>query len=250
MLLVFTYEDKASAEYKLVEQLLPRELKELVKTKEFTGKKLQTTLLRTPKRAFKKLLLVGLGKKEGSSLETLRRAAGTALKAAREFSDEVTVPFLDSGSTRGLDEAVQAVTEGFILGHYRFLKYKTQDLDDLKTTKKFTILVERARQAAKAKQGLERGAIMAEATNYARDLVNTPPTDLNPATLEKEAKKLAKKHGLAFTVFNAAELKKRKMNAILAVGSGKQHEAPDAHPPLQEAGSDAQDRLLRQGRHL
>jgi leucyl aminopeptidase len=220
LLIIFSYEDEPSAEYKMAEALLATELNELKKSKEFTGQKLQACFLRTPTKPFEKLLLVGLGKKEEFSIETLRRAAGTAVKVAREFSDEITVPFLDSGETQGLAHAVQAITEGFIMGHYRFLKYKTQGLDDLKVCKRFTILVESQKQVVPAKKGLGKGTILATAACYTRDLVNTPAMDCHPASLETEAKSLAKKHKLRLTVFNQAELKKRKMNAIIAVGQG------------------------------
>ncbi len=219
VLLIFTCEDEPSAEYKQVELLLPKELKELQKTKEFTGKPLQTVRVRTPGQPFKNLLLVSLGKKEEVTLETLRRAAGTAVKAVREFSSNLAIPFLDAADAN-LADAVQAVTEGLILGDYRFSMYKTQGLDELKQLAAFAILVEHPTQLSAAKAGLERGRILAEATKYARDLVNTPPSDLTPATLEKEARRLAKRYGLKLTVFNEATLKRRKMNAILAVGRG------------------------------
>lgn len=220
MLVIFTYEDTETAEYKRIEKALRAELAELKKSKEFEGKKFQTVMLRTPAQQFKKILLVGLGKQKETTIETLRRAAGTAVKIAREFSEEVTVPFLASTSVKGLADSIQAITEGLLLGHYRFLQYKTQGLDEFKHLKAFTILIERASQRAAAKKGLERGTILAEATNYTRDLVNTPAMDMHPASLEAAARKLAKEHKLGFTVFHEAELKRRKMNALLAVGKG------------------------------
>ncbi len=220
MLVVFTYEDKETAEYKTVEKALKAELAELKKSKEFEGKKLQAAMLRTPKQKFKKVLLLGLGKQKEMSIETLRRAAGSAAKIAREFSAELTIPFLASTSVKGLSEAVQAITEGLVLGHYRFLQYKTQNLEEIKFLKNFTILVEAASQQGAAKKGLERGMILSEAANYTRDLVNIPAMDMHPASLEAAARKLAKQHKLGFKVFQAPELKKRKMNAILAVGQG------------------------------
>ncbi len=219
LLVLFTYEDGDSAEYKLVERLLREELSELRKSKEFNGSKLKAVLLRTPSLPFKKLLLIGLGKREETDFETLRRAAGTAAKVAREFSEELTVPFL-SAKGKGLALSAQAIAEGLLLGNYRFLKYKTQGLDDIKLLKSFTLLVESKTMVAEAKNGLERATIMGEATNYARDLINTPAIDMSPAHLETEAKSLAKKHELKLTVFNEKELARRKMGAILAVGKG------------------------------
>lgn len=222
LLILFTYEDAPSAEYKEVEKLLKTEFEELRSTKEFTGKKMTASLLRTPNYEFKKLLLVGLGKQADCDLEVLRRGAGTAVKIGREYSESITIPLLSQkrGEEKGLDEAVQSITEGALLGNYRFTKYKTQGLEEIKELKKLTFLVEKERQIEKTKIGLERGLILSNSTNYVRDLVMTPATDLDPAALEKEAKKLSKKHGLGFEVFNSAELKKRKMEGLLAVGRG------------------------------
>ncbi len=217
MLVVFTYEDAASAEYKQAESVLKDELAELRKSKEFEGKKLQTAMLRTPSQPFAKLLLVGLGKKREADLETLRRAAGTAVKVAREFSGELAVPFR-AAVAKGFAEAAQALAEGILLGNYRFLRYKTQGLDEIKTLKRFTFLVEKQVMVKPARSGVERATVLADAVNYARDLVNTPAADMSPADLEAEARKLAKRHGLTLTVFQEAELKRRKMGAIVAVG--------------------------------
>jgi leucyl aminopeptidase len=43
---------------------------------------------------------------------------------------------------------------------------------------------------------------------------------MSPAALEEESRRLAKRHNLKLTVFDAAELKRRGMGAILSVGKG------------------------------
>jgi len=219
LLVLFTYEDSDTAEYKRIDKLLNGQLSELKKAKEFEGKLLTVAGLRTPNQSFKKLLVIGLGKKKDVSLELLRRAAGTAAKVGREMAPELVIPFL-ADKAKGLDEAVQAVTEGLLLGNYKFLKYKTQGVADIKLLKSFSYLIETKAQLKAVQKGLERGTILAEATNYTRDLVTTPAGDMSPAVLEEEARKLAKKHGLKLTVFQKEELQKRGMNAILAVGKG------------------------------
>ena len=220
LLVLFTYEDQDSAECKRIDKLLGGQLAALRKAKEFEGKPLTAEVVRTEGQAFKKLLLVGLGKKKDVTLETLRRAAGTAAKTGRELASELTIPFLPAGKAKGLDQAVQAVAEGLLMGGYRFLRYKTQGLDELKTLKGFTVLVEEKGQVKPAQQGLKRAEVIAGAVNYARDLVTTPAGDMSPAVLEAEARKLAKKHGLKLTVFQKEDLQKRGMGAILAVGKG------------------------------
>jgi leucyl aminopeptidase len=221
LLVVFTHEDGDSTEFKRIDKILKGQLSELKKNKEFEGKAMTLSLLRTPSSPFKRVLVVGLGKKKDLSLETLRRGAGIAAKAAREQVQEIAIPVLhDKVGLRQLDAVAQAITEGVILGDYRFLKYKTQDVESLKQLASFTLLVEEKTQVKAAAKGLGKGTILSASVNYARDLVNTPAADMSPAALEEEAKKLAKRHGLKLTVFDAAELKRRGMNAILSVGKG------------------------------
>jgi leucyl aminopeptidase len=219
LLVIFTYEDADSAEFRRADKKLSGALSQLRKEKEFEGKLFTTAMLRTPHHPFSKLLLVGLGKRKEATLETLRRAAGTAVKVGREIAPELAIPFL-ADRRQDLDIAVQAVTEGLLLGSYRFLRYKTQNLEEFKELKTFTILVESKAQVAAATKGLERGRILGDAVNYARDLISTPPADMNPQSLEQAARELAKRHNLKLTVFDEAELKRRKMGALLAVGKG------------------------------
>ena len=221
LLVIFTHEDTDSAEYKRLDKILSGQLSDLKKSKEFEGKALTLSLLRTPSHPFKKILLVGLGNKKDLTLELLRRGAGVAAKAAREQSPDITIPLAhDKGGLKQLDAVSQAITEGVILGDYRFLKYKTQDIESLKQLKTFTLLVEDRAQVKAAQKGLERGTILSTSTNYARNLIMTPAADMSPQSLEEEARRLAKKHNLKLTVFEAEELKKRGMNAILSVGKG------------------------------
>lgn len=221
LLVIFTYEDEETAEHNRIDKLLKGQLTELKESKEFEGKLLTVASLRTPTQSFKKLLLVGLGKKKDVTLETLRRAAGIAAKTGREMAPELVIPFLaDQFNVERLEDAAQAVSEGIILGNYKFLTYKTQGIEDIKVLKKFTFLVEEKSRFAAAQAGLTRGTILAEATNYARDLVTTPAADMSPETLEREARKLAKKHNLKIRVFQEEELQRRGMNAILSVGKG------------------------------
>ena len=221
LLIVFTNEDGDSAEFKRADTLLGGELARLRAAKEFAAKPLSTLLVRTPRTPCSKVLLVGLGLRKSVTLETLRRASGVAAKAAREVSKDVTIPFTaDTKAAGRLALAAQAVTEGLLLGDYRFLRYKTREVEQFKQLSRFTLLVEQKGQRKAAEQGLARGAVLATATAMARDLIATPAADMNPASLEAAARTLAKKHGLKVTVFDEKELQKRGMNALYSVGKG------------------------------
>jgi leucyl aminopeptidase len=72
---------------------------------------------------------------------------------------------------------------------------------------------------------LEAAAIVAEATNVARRLVNAPASDLTPEAFAAEARRQATAAGLRFEVLDEGDLRRRKYGALLAVGGGS------AQPP-------------------
>jgi leucyl aminopeptidase len=71
-----------------------------------------------------------------------------------------------------------------------------------------------------AKDALTRARIYSEATALARNLINEPPSRMNPARLAEEAKTLVKPASISVTVHEKKELEKLSMGALLGVGSG------------------------------
>ena len=75
---------------------------------------------------------------------------------------------------------MQATGEALLLGGYRFDRYRTTATELPKPIRKVTVLGGARADAKQARAALERGRIVAEAVNWARDLVNTPAGDLRP----------------------------------------------------------------------
>jgi leucyl aminopeptidase len=110
------------------------------------------------------------------------------------------------------------VSQGLVAGAYRYTEYKS-DKTAAATLASATIL-----GAPKGARGLtaaiRAGKAIAESTNFARDLVNRPPNDLNPVTLARAASTESKKLGLSCRVWNKARIEKEGMNLLLAVNKG------------------------------
>ena len=87
------------------------------------------------------------------------------------------------------------------------------------------LLLDRGADLRAARTGLKLGVGLAESQNLARDLSNEPPNVLTPVELAKAAQKMAKEVGLKVRILELAELKKRKMGAMLAVAQGS-HNPP------------------------
>ncbi len=70
----------------------------------------------------------------------------------------------------------------------------------------------------------ERVDVMVEATNFARDLVNTPPNIATPSYLKEIAEDIAERNGYELKVYGRKDLEAMGMNAFLAVAAGSSKE--------------------------
>jgi len=157
----------------------------------------------------KRVVLVGLG--DGSAAD-LRTAAGSA---ARECGKEPGTVVI---AIEADDEGTSALSEGALLGAYRFLDYKSDAVadDDATDEESGTAwLVAGANESA-----LERARVVAGAVAGTRDLVNTPPLDLFPASFAEIAEGYAQSLGVKATVFDVQQLADEGFGGILGVGMG------------------------------
>ncbi|MCF4137951.1 leucyl aminopeptidase [Streptomyces sp. Tue 6430] len=168
------------------------------------------------------VLAVGLGaepEKDASyDAEALRRAAGAAARAlAGAKKAAFALPLADAAD-------LGAVAEGVALGAYSFDTYKEQG-KDAKAKNGKAPLVEavllggKPRDAAH-KAALARAAAVTEELNRARDLINTPPNDLDPQAFAALAQTAAKEHGIKVQVLDEKALAKGGYGGILGVGAG------------------------------
>jgi leucyl aminopeptidase len=124
----------------------------------------------------------------------------------------------------GDDPATSAelASRGVVEGDYDpGTRYRGSDMEEPPAVIDEVILVAApgADEKAIAAAG-ERGRIVGEGSNVARDLSNRAANDLNPAGLADEAGALAKKHGLAIEVIGPDEAAKMGMGLFTAVGRG------------------------------
>ncbi len=203
-----------------VDRLLGGQLRQVVESGDFRGKAGESLLLfPNGESETRRVLLLGVGADAELKAETLRRAAGSAVSQARAKS--VANPTLQLYHTRRLSsaDAAQACAEGAVLAAYRSDGWKTKREQNGDEVEALSLLVDGG-DSRKARAAATRGAVIAEGQNLARQLSNEPPNDLTPAAIAREAQRMAKEVGLRCKVMNVAELKRRKMGALLAVGQG------------------------------
>ncbi len=182
---------------------------------ELTGKTLEMTLLHNPPGlAAQRLLLVGAGKPDKSTLADLRRMAGAALRFLKTRGVK-RLAFLAREQRRD-EAAAQAVAEGLLLADFEPDKYKSEKNNEKHVEE--TLLV--GWDAGAAEGGIERGAILAESQNFARELINEPSNKLTPRVLADRAAAMAREAGLACEILDETRLAELKMGALLSVAQG------------------------------
>jgi leucyl aminopeptidase len=185
---------------------------------EVTGKIGECTVIHRP-AGFQaaRVLLAGAGKQEKFSAPVLRRLVGTAVrilkaKGLTNCAIELAEPFISQ------DYAAAAV-EGALAGNYEGGRLKS-DKAGSKFLSEFTVLGQATLEPA-----IQRGRILGEAQNWARDLANEPPNLMTPTVLAQRAEEMAAKYGLACEIFDEPKMRELGMGALLGVAMGS------AEPP-------------------
>jgi leucyl aminopeptidase len=120
--------------------------------------------------------------------------------------------------------AAQAVVEGAILATYQADDYKTEDRSR-NFVEEILFISDQDMDVTEVEASMERGEILANATNMARKLVNEPGNRVNPSRLAQAAKEVAAKSHLEIEVWGEPEMKDKGMGAILAVAQGSDEAA-------------------------
>jgi leucyl aminopeptidase len=191
---------------------------------QFKGKRKSTVeLLAPPRIGVSRLVLLGTGK--GTELKEndwtlLGGSAVGAISARKTKSASIIAEAVDTGSTR--PEAVAAlIAFGALLRHYEFRKYLTKQKPDDETAEPDTLqkLVIHCENPDKARAAFARHLAVAHGVVIARDLVNEPANVLGPIEFADRVREL-EKVGVEVEIFDAAEIEKLKMGALLAVAQG------------------------------
>ncbi len=156
----------------------------------------------------KRILLLGLGKKEKFDPNTARLVAGMASRSAikKKVSHIAIECFCDN------DEESQALGEGVILGSYQFLDHKTKDKGQFELTS--------AKVLGSDNPNILKGASIADAVCLARDLGNHPGNFSTPSKLAATAKEIADEGGMNLTVFDREEFTEMGMGGLAGVAQG------------------------------
>jgi leucyl aminopeptidase len=135
-----------------------------------------------------------------------------------------------------------------MLGAYTFDRYKREKTE--KRVDELRLVEADGRRRQEAADGARTGEVFAEATNFARDLVNSPANDVHPTYLAKVAVQIARDAKLAVKVLDRAECDKLGMGAFLGVAAGSQQPPKFIHLAYAPAGGRRQRRVAIIGKGI
>jgi len=224
-----------------IDKVLDGAISRLVSQGEVKGKMGEITVVHSlGKLSVARVVIVGLGKREELTLDRIRGAVAEACRyLQRKGIADVAVTDVGGDAIDITQEvSTRTITEGALLGVYSFRKHITRE-DGHGEIEKLTIVSRSKDGIHLMEQGVEKGRILAEAANLARNMVNEPANYMTPTDMADVAEKVAKEYDLELTVLEKKEMQELGMGALLGVAQGS------CQPPkfivLRYKGSDSGD---------
>ncbi len=164
---------------------------------------------------------MGAGKSDELTPRQFRTLARSIVQAAKSHQLEQIALQLDDAAYPKLQSLgstwfYRTLAENLTLASYEFTHYKTKK-DDSKSLKEIVVCGALDKEVEAA---FKTGLIVGEAANTTRDIANQSASDMTPTALGLAAKQAIAGTKATIKVLNETELKKLKMNLLLAVGGG------------------------------
>jgi len=218
--ITFSFSDKESASFQLLDQSLGGYLSEITKEEDFKGNVGDCITVYTHKKILaSKVYILGLGKKEEFNQNTLRKVLGMFSRSFKKKLASVALsPLTASECSIHTLEQGHIISEALTLGSYGFYKYKSKDPKEKEKNLEDVIVALDKKDHSEFNRGVEQGTLYAQATILARDLVNEQSAVATPTFLAQLAQDIAKKNKeVKCTVFDEKQSEKMGFHAFLGI---------------------------------
>jgi len=205
-----------------IDKALGGAISQLVAQGEIKGKLNEVALVHSlGKLPASRVAVVGLGKQKELSQDRVRGVVAEACRLLRKkgAGNIATVAQGVGVADISPEGAAQAVTEGALLGLYTFRRHITKEAE-YGDIKQLTIVTADKTELPRLERGCDKGRVLAEAANLARDMVNEPANYMTPGDMAEMAKELAKSYGLEIEVLEREQMREMGMGALLGVAEG------------------------------
>ena len=224
------------------------ELSALAAFGELSAKRYGVTLAAAGELPVRRVVLVAGGEAASVDRETIHRLGASIerrLGGRKVGSLAIWIGDLAGRIDGGAPTVVELLARGVVEGHYEPKGIYLETVESAPPVLDELILVVPAGDAAALGAAAERGRIVGEGANTARNLANRASNDVSPEVLADEASAIAKRNGLSIDVISPDRAAKLGMGMFLAVGRGS-----DNPPRMIVLRSGKQDQKDALGRHL
>ena len=222
-----------------VDNALDGAISQLISQGEIKGKLNEITVVHSlGKLPTARVVVTGLGKQAELSINKIRGVVAETCRWLRKKGVANIASVAQGAGVNGIsfEDAAQTIAEGALLGLYAFRKHITKEDDKLGEIKQL-LIVGSDETKLSLEKGSDKGRILAEATNLARDMVNEPANYMTPSQMAETAMKLDKSHGLEVSVLEQEQMAELGMGALLGVAQGSRQ--PPKFIVIQYKGKDA-----------
>ena len=221
ILTIFQEEKKLPAAVEVIDARSGGLISEVINSGDITGKLSQISVIYTKgKIPAKRILLVGLGKRNEIDLEKIREAFARAMQSLRNLNVKEAATAIDfSIMPDAKDKLIQAIAEGALLGLYQYNNYKTVGLEDIREIKQLTIIAGE-KEYSLIDDKIKKAWIITDAVCFVRNLVSSPANDMTPSIMAINAMEIADKRNISCRILNKAKMAEFGMNALLGVAAG------------------------------
>ena len=224
-----------------VDKALDGAISQLIKQGDIKGKLNEITLVHSMgKLPAARVVITGLGKKRELTIDKVRGVVAETCRWLRQRGVDSIASIAQGAGINGISSegSAQAVTEGALLGLYTFRRHKTKKENEFGEIKQL-LIAGNEKTKPLLEQGINSGKILAEAANWARDMVNEPANYMTPSQMAEAARLLAKSSGLTVEVLEREQMAELGMGALLGVAQGSQQ--PPKFIILNYKGSDSDE---------
>jgi len=206
----------------VVDKALGGAITRLIDEGEVKGKKGETILIHTlGKIEPARVVVAGLGKEDKFTTDTIREVSAEVCRFLRRIGSKRAATIIHGAGIGGIEpeRAAQALAEGGILGLYTFRKHITREPEYGEMEEMLIVEHDESKLAA-LEWGVDRGRVLAEAANFARDMVNEPANCMTPSDMAEAALNMAAECGLEVSVLESDDMERLGMRALLGVAQG------------------------------
>lgn len=213
-----SYNSLSDSTLKAIDAATDGALASLLESEEFSGDSgEQVTLFRPEGFKVNRIILAGVGETKVTA-ESVRKAMG-------KLSRQKTLTGVKSAAIAlvrmSAAEQYQAAVEGYLLGAFKLLDFKSgDDRNDSNKLAKLIFIADKKGTLNKIEKAATLGQIIAEGQLTARRLAATPANELTPKKYADEVQKLARKYGFKCRVLDEKQIAKEKMGGLLSVARG------------------------------